>query len=86
MFEVSKYDELKRALLHNGDEIHVINKKLRRKYWKGSRSTDIFIMQCWSMIQSLAANIFNYQAENAPSWLFKADDLPTWMLANTDLK
>jgi hypothetical protein len=38
------------------------------------------------MIQSLAANIFNYQAENAPSWLFKADDLPTWMLANTDLK
>jgi hypothetical protein len=31
MLEVSKYDELKRALLHNGDEIHVINKKLSKE-------------------------------------------------------
>jgi hypothetical protein len=37
-------------------------------------------------IQKIAANIFNYQAENAPAWLFKADNLPTWMLTNTDFE
>jgi len=28
MFEVSTKDELKRALIHNEDEIHVVNEKL----------------------------------------------------------
>jgi hypothetical protein len=31
MLEVSTNDELKRALLHNEDEIHVINKKLSQE-------------------------------------------------------
>jgi hypothetical protein len=31
MFKVSTNDELKRALLHNEDEIHVINKKLSQE-------------------------------------------------------
>jgi hypothetical protein len=34
-------------------------------------------------MQKIVANIFNYQAENTPEWLFKADNLPTWMLTNT---
>ena len=37
-------------------------------------------------MQKIAANIFNYQAEDAPEWLFKADSLPTWMLSNTDFQ
>jgi hypothetical protein len=38
MLEVSTNDELKRAFLHNEDEIHVINKKLSQEILERSKT------------------------------------------------
>ena len=70
-------------------------RKWRKKSWKVAEASGAKMLghvhitttdKTDEEIQSLAADIFNYQAENAPSWLFKADDLPTWVLTNTDFE
>ena len=70
-------------------------RKWREKSWKVSKESGVKILGHVHIstndknddeIQKIAANIFNYQGENAPAWLFKADNLPTWMLTNTDFE
>ena len=70
-------------------------RKWRKKSWKVAEASGAKMLghvhitttdKTDEEIQSLASDIFNYQAENAPSWLFKADDLPTWILTNTDFE
>ena len=70
-------------------------RKWREKSWKVSKESGAEILGHVHIstndknddeIQKIAANIFNYQAESAPAWLFKADNLPTWMLTNTDFE
>lgn len=68
-------------------------RKWREKSWEVSKKSGAKILGHVHIatndkkdddVQKIAANIFNFHAENAPSWLFKADDLPTWILTNTD--
>ncbi len=66
-------------------------RKWRKKSWKVARKSGAKILGHVHIstkdknddeIQKTASNIFNYHSENAPEWLFKAEDLPTWMLTN----
>jgi hypothetical protein len=70
-------------------------RKWRKKSWEVSKESGAKILghvhitttgKTNEEIQSLASDIFNFQSENPPEWLFKSDILPTWMLTETDLE